>query len=79
MACGTPALGLAVGGALDVLAQGGLGKAVKEHDFISALEQALDQGKPSTADLITAVQSRFGRMHFEARAIAALLRLRETA
>jgi phosphatidylinositol alpha-1,6-mannosyltransferase len=79
MACGTPALGLAVGGALDVLVQDGLGNAVKEHDFISALEQALDRGKPSNADPITAVQSRFGRMQFEARAIAALLRLRETA
>jgi phosphatidylinositol alpha-1,6-mannosyltransferase len=79
MACGTRALGLAVGGAVDVLDQDGLGKAVKEHDFISALEQALDQGKPNTGDLIAAVLSRFGRMQFEAGTIAALLRLKETA
>jgi phosphatidylinositol alpha-1,6-mannosyltransferase len=70
MACGTPALGLAVGGAVDVL-EGGLGKAVSEHDFISALEQALD-GKPDPAALASAVASRFGPEVFAARVGAAM-------
>jgi phosphatidylinositol alpha-1,6-mannosyltransferase len=67
MACGTPALGLAVGGAVDVLGEGGLGEAVSEHDFISALEQALDHGKPDTAALASAVVSRFGLEVFGAQ------------
>jgi phosphatidyl-myo-inositol dimannoside synthase len=78
MACGTPALGLAAGGAVDPLVEGGLGKAVSEHDFFSALAQALDQSKPDAADLTSVVLSRFGRVPFEAGAIGALLRLEET-
>ena len=75
MACGTAALGLAVGGAVDPLVESGLGKAVKEGDFISALECALDQPKPDNAVLASAVVRRFGRMRFEAGTIAALSRL----
>jgi phosphatidylinositol alpha-1,6-mannosyltransferase len=77
MACGTPALGLAVGGAVDVLGEGGLGKAVSEHDFISALELALDHGKPDATALAAAVVSRFGPESFGARAGAVIGRLRE--
>ena len=77
MACGTPALGLAVAGAVDALVEGGLGKAVSEHDFISALEHALDQRKPDTGALASAVVCRFGRVPFEAGVRAALSRLRE--
>jgi phosphatidylinositol alpha-1,6-mannosyltransferase len=77
MACGTPALGLAVGGAVDVLIQGSLGKAVNEHEFISALQQALDQGKPATVELASAVVSRFGPEPFRARVHAAIGRLQE--
>jgi phosphatidylinositol alpha-1,6-mannosyltransferase len=77
MACGTPALGLAVGGAVDVLAEGGLGEAVTEHDFISALEHALDQRKSDTAALASAVVCRFGRAPFKAGAMALLSRLGE--
>src|SRR5262249_36979169 len=72
MACGTPALGLAVGGALDPLAESGLGKAVSESDFISALECALDQPKTDTTALASAVVYRFGAVPFEAGRIAAL-------
>jgi phosphatidylinositol alpha-1,6-mannosyltransferase len=76
MACGTPAVGLAVGGAVDVLAEGGCGRAVTEHDFISALEHALDQRKPDTTALASAVVGRFGRVPFEAGVTAAVSRLR---
>jgi phosphatidylinositol alpha-1,6-mannosyltransferase len=75
MACGTPALGLAVGGAVDPLAESSLGKAVKESDFISALECALDHPEPDTAAQASAVVRRFGRVPFEAGTIAALSRL----
>jgi phosphatidylinositol alpha-1,6-mannosyltransferase len=77
MACGTPALGLAVGGAVDVLVEGNCGKATTEQDFISALEQALDQRKPDTAALASAVMCRFGRVPFEAGVMAAFSRLGE--
>jgi phosphatidylinositol alpha-1,6-mannosyltransferase len=76
MACGTPAIGLAVGGAVDVLIESGLGQAVRESHFISALEHALDQPKPAPA-LASVVLSRFGRTSFEAGTIAALFRLVE--
>jgi len=77
MACGTPAIGLAVGGAVDVLVESGLGKAVSEHDFVSALKEALDQGKPDTAVLASAAVSRFGQEPFSARAGAVIGRFRE--
>jgi phosphatidyl-myo-inositol dimannoside synthase len=77
MACGTPALGLAVGGAVDVLVEGSLGKAVRESDFISALEHALDQPKLDTTALASAVVCRFGHMPFQAGTIAALSHLVE--
>jgi len=77
MACGTPAFGLAVGGAVDVLAEGDLGKAVTEDDFVSALEQALDRCKPDTVPLASAVVGRFGHAQFEAGVMSALSRAGE--
>lgn len=77
MASGTPAIGLAVGGAIDVLAEGGGGKAVAECDFISALEHALDQRKPDTAVITSGVVRRFGHATFKEGVVAALLRLGE--
>jgi hypothetical protein len=71
-----PALGLAVGGAVDVPVEG-WGKAVTEHDFVSVLEHALDQRKPDTAALAYAIVGRFGRGQFEAGVRAALSRLGE--
>jgi len=79
MACGTPALGLAVGGAVDALGDGGLGKAVSEHDFISALELALDRGKTDAAALTSAVVSRFGLETFAARVGVVIGRLQEAS
>jgi phosphatidylinositol alpha-1,6-mannosyltransferase len=78
MACGTPALGLAVGGAVDVLVESGLGKAVRESDFISALQRALDHPEPEANALASALVRRFGCVTFEAGTIAALSRLVET-
>jgi phosphatidylinositol alpha-1,6-mannosyltransferase len=78
MACGTPALGLAVGGAVDALGDG-RGRAVSEHDFISALTQALDHGKPDTAALASAVVTRFGLEVFGARVGAVIGRLQDAS
>jgi len=78
MASGTPAIGLAVGGALDALADGELGTAVAETEFESALLRALAQPKP-VENLPTVVRRRFGREPFAARALAAVHRLTEAA
>ena len=44
MACGTPALGLAVGGACDALADGELGTALgREDDLAAAIDRLLDR------------------------------------
>ncbi|MBI4366109.1 MAG: glycosyltransferase family 4 protein [Deltaproteobacteria bacterium] len=78
MACGTPALGLAVAGALDALADGELGTTVAEGEFESALSRALVQPK-AVENLSAAVRMRFGREPFAARAHRAMDRLTEAA
>jgi hypothetical protein len=50
---------------------------ISEHDFVSALKEALDRGKPDTAVLASAAVSRFGPEPFSARAAAVIGRLRE--
>ncbi|HUS96019.1 MAG TPA: glycosyltransferase, partial [Hyphomicrobiaceae bacterium] len=70
MACGTPALGLATGGALDALVDGELGGAVDEAEFVSTLMEALQKPKPDGCALAAAARERFGREHFEQRAKA---------
>lgn len=67
MACGTPALGLAVGGAEDALGNGALGFAVTESEFPTALK-SLAMAPPQEC-LILARKSRemFGRPRFEYR------------
>jgi phosphatidylinositol alpha-1,6-mannosyltransferase len=60
MACGTPALGLAVGGAIDALADGELGTMASEAEFVSVLARVLVTPKPDPQTLAAAVQSRFG-------------------
>lgn len=67
MACGTPALGLATGGAPDALGDGALGFCVTEADLPAALRRALDAPRPDPAELHQAVQARFGRNAFRAR------------
>jgi phosphatidylinositol alpha-1,6-mannosyltransferase len=67
MACGTPALGLAVGGAPDALGDGELGYCVEAADLPAALRRALDAPRPDAAELHRAVQARFGQQVFRAR------------
>jgi hypothetical protein len=52
---------------------------VSEHDFISALEQALDHSKPDTAALASAVVSRFGLEMFAARVGAVIGRFQNAS
>jgi phosphatidyl-myo-inositol dimannoside synthase len=64
MASGTPALGLAVAGARDALADGELGMAVAEDDLAAAIERALGNTKSDPDALASATRSRFGRKPF---------------
>jgi phosphatidyl-myo-inositol dimannoside synthase len=75
ISCGTPAIGLAVGGARDALADGELGTAVSEADLADALSRLLAQPKPNTNALAAAVRARFGRAAFAANVCGAILRL----
>lgn len=79
MACGTPALGLAVGGAVDPLE--GLGRAVPEDgDLADAIAAELDRSaggrrEAEGRDLAARVRARFGRPAFERSVALALSRL----
>jgi phosphatidylinositol alpha-1,6-mannosyltransferase len=76
MASGTPALGLAVGGACDALADGELGNAVSEQDDLpAAIDRLLAEPKPNPFALSRAVHARFGRAIFGARVGMAFDRL----
>jgi phosphatidylinositol alpha-1,6-mannosyltransferase len=72
MACGTPALGLAEGGACDALCDGELGRAVTRVEFPNALEQALEDTGEDRDKLSRRTLDRFGRAQFNARIAAAL-------
>ena len=69
MACGTPAMGLAVGGAPDALADGNLGICVSPEDFPNALISALENCNTRNEGLPQLVRERFGPGHF-ARVLA---------
>jgi len=79
MASGTPALGLAVAGARDALADGDLGTAVAEPEFLPTLMRVLARPKPNFHALAAAVRDRFGHASFAAGTRAALNRLMEAA
>jgi phosphatidyl-myo-inositol dimannoside synthase len=65
MASGTPALGLAAGGAPDALADGELGTLVpEEDDLAAAIARHLATPKPNPDALSEAVRRRFGRAVF---------------
>jgi phosphatidylinositol alpha-1,6-mannosyltransferase len=64
MACGTPALGLSAGGAVDALADGELGTLASEAEFASGLARLLVTPKPDPQALAAAVRSRFGYAAF---------------
>jgi phosphatidylinositol alpha-1,6-mannosyltransferase len=75
MASGTPALGLAIAGAQDALADGELGMSVCESEFAIALTRALECPRSEPGALADAVRARFGREAFTAGACAAFGRL----
>jgi phosphatidyl-myo-inositol dimannoside synthase len=78
MASGTPALGLAVGGAPDALADGELGTVVAEdEDFPAAIARLLAAPKPDPVALSQTVRARFGREAFRAQLRMAFGRLLE--
>jgi phosphatidylinositol alpha-1,6-mannosyltransferase len=79
MASGTPALGLAIAGALDPLADGELGHAVAEADLDAELGRALSSQRPDSELLAGEVRRRFGREAFIAGAAAVMRRLMEAA
>jgi phosphatidylinositol alpha-1,6-mannosyltransferase len=66
MACGVPAVGLAVGGASDALADGELGILASEDDLANTLIRALTQGARDPS-LPARVQARFGQSAFQSR------------
>ena len=75
MACGTPALCLARGGAMDALGDGELGVAVNDDDLRASLLRACGDvryGRLESGETLAGrVRDRFGRRGFERR-IAAL-------
>jgi phosphatidylinositol alpha-1,6-mannosyltransferase len=73
MGCGTPAIGLAVGGAPDAL--DGLGICVDEESFPTALAHALTAPRPDPVALSASVHARFGFSAFQARIAHAMSRL----
>lgn len=75
MACGTPAIGLSVGGAPDALGEGMLGACVAEEELHQALSDALRAPPPDADALSTAVHERFGQLVFRAQVTHMLSRL----
>lgn len=69
MACGTPAIGLAVGGAPDALADGNLGICITPEEFPNALISALKNCNTRNEGLPQLVRERFGPVSF-ARVLA---------
>jgi phosphatidyl-myo-inositol dimannoside synthase len=64
MACGTPAIGLSVGGATDALCDGQLGYCVSEEEFSKRLALVFQDERPQEEQLYNAIKSRFGKAVF---------------
>ncbi len=75
LASGTPALGLAVAGARDALADGELGNLASADDLPAAIARILAAPKPDPQMLAAAARGRFGRGAFQAHVAAAALRV----
>lgn len=77
MACGTPALGLAAGGAPDALGDGELGVIVSTDDDLTlALQSGIAACFPKPAQLADDVRKRFGAAVFQKR-VSSMLALVE--
>ncbi|MCP4309319.1 MAG: glycosyltransferase family 4 protein [bacterium] len=79
MSCGTPAIGLAAGGAVDALADGELGTCVSEADFPAAFENCLASRAPDRNRLAAAVRARYGVAQFRERVGSLLMLLSDPA
>lgn len=77
MACGTPAIGLAVGGAPDALGEGDLGLCPAPQAFEDDLLAALAAGPERDASLPMRVRERFGYERFSAALASRLTSLVE--
>jgi phosphatidylinositol alpha-1,6-mannosyltransferase len=75
MACGTPALGLAVGGATDALGEGELGYAPTYDSLTETFARAVSAAPADHVDLASRVHARFGRERFELCVHGAIARL----
>ncbi len=76
MACGTPALGLAAGGACDALLDGELGTALgHDDDLAAAIDRLLTEPRTNPGVLADRVRARFGRDAFTSRLHLALDRV----
>jgi phosphatidyl-myo-inositol dimannoside synthase len=75
MASGVPALGLAVGGAVDALVDG---MAVSEPDLEAVLAKCLSAPRPDPTALAAKTRARFGRPVFQAGVAKMLARLGAT-
>ena len=75
MASGTPALGLAVGGATDPLDFGPWGRAVTESELEEAIRHVMAQPRPDPVEMHAAVSARFGFEVFARQAVAQIERL----
>ncbi|HEX3883734.1 MAG TPA: glycosyltransferase family 4 protein [Stellaceae bacterium] len=67
MASGTPALGLAFGGACDALADGELGTALADDDLAAAIARLLSAPTPDAQALSAKTRARFGQDVFRER------------
>lgn len=72
MACGTPAIGLAVGGAPDALGDGDLGVCSAPEEFEEALLTMLAAGPRRDPSLPVRIRERFGRERFSSDLAARL-------
>jgi phosphatidylinositol alpha-1,6-mannosyltransferase len=71
MGCGTPAIGIAVGGAPDALGDGAVGRLVSpSNDLRTELQIALAALRPSAQRLVADVEERYGGPVFHTRAAA---------
>ena len=69
MACGTPVLGLAIGGARDALVDGDLGAAPTENTLTEALVAAIQHPSIGGIALAKNVDAHFGHEQFTQNAI----------